>query len=223
MNILEKAEEIKFFDILEYSFVPSLQFVLPAFYKLRNFWSELSATDTAAGRVLKRNLVMALDSKMWEDISALHVAASYLDPSLKGFSFVKDTGERRNLSEQAADIVKKNAMVAAKIHVHPAKELEDSDVEVLENDEQEREAADEFTNKRTKYDPLAEFRYTATDGGPRKKSSNLTAEVNEELRHYNSITGVNLKQAHAIRNIFDPLLWWGEQRYSFPVLSCLAR
>ena len=105
LNILEKAEEI--FVILEYSFVPSLQFDLPAFYKLQKFWSQLSATDTAAGRVLKRNLVMALDSKMWEDISALHVAASYLDPSLKGFLFVKDTGEQCNLSEQAADIVKK--------------------------------------------------------------------------------------------------------------------
>ena len=221
-NILEKAKEI--FDILEYSFVPSLLFVLPVFYKLRNSWSKLSATGTAArhvGRVLRRNLVMALDSKIWEDISALHIAASCLDPSLKGFSFVKDTGERHNLPEHAADIVKKNTMVAAKIHVYPTKELEASDVEVLENDEQEREAADEFTNKRTKYDPLAEFRNTATDGGPRKKSSNLTAEVNEELRRYNSITGVNLKQAHAIRNIFDPLLWWGEQRYSFPaVLQC---
>ena len=67
LRILGKAEEI--FDILEFSFVPSLQFVLPAFYKLRNFWSELSAADSAAGRILKRNLVKALDSKMWEDIT----------------------------------------------------------------------------------------------------------------------------------------------------------
>ena len=92
MHILEKANEI--FDILEYSFVPSPQSVLPAFYKLGNFWSDLSVTDTAAGHVLKRNLVTALDSEMWEDFIALHVAASYLDTSRKGFSFVKDTGER---------------------------------------------------------------------------------------------------------------------------------
>ena len=37
LRILGKTEET---DILEFSFVPSLQFVLPAFYKLRNFWSE---------------------------------------------------------------------------------------------------------------------------------------------------------------------------------------
>jgi len=67
---------------------------------------------------------------------------------------------------------------------------------------------------------LAEFR-NADDEPIRKKSCNFTAEVNEELRRYESITGVNLTQAHAVRSIFDPLLWWGEQRYSFPVLSCL--
>ena len=68
------------------------------------------------------------------DITGLHIVASYLDPSLKGFSFVKDTREQHNLSEQAADIIKENAMIAANIHVYPTKELEDSDVEALEND-----------------------------------------------------------------------------------------
>ena len=129
---------------------------------------------------------------MWEDITALHIAASYLDPSLKGFSFAKDTGEWQNLTEQEADIVKKNAMTAVKFHVYPTKVLEDRDVEVLENNGQKREAAIELTNKRAKYEPLAEYRNTATDSESRKKSSNLTAEVNEELRHYSFITGVNL-------------------------------
>ena len=161
LHILKKAEEI--FDILEYLFVPSLQFALPAFYKLQNFWSELSATDTAAGCVLKRNLVTALDS---EDITGLHDGASYLDPSLKGFSFVKDAVEWCNLSEQAADGVKHHAMEVAKVHVYPIKEPGDSDVEVLENDDQERETSVEHTNKRAKYDPLVEFRNATSDGGP---------------------------------------------------------
>ena len=214
LHILEKAEDI--FDILEYSFVSTLQFVLPSFYKLQNFWCNLSASDTAAGHILKRNVVSALDTKLWEDITALHVATSYLDPSLKGFSFVRDAEERRSLSEQAASIVKENAMAIAKAHVYPPKEPEDSDVEALE------EEIEAVANKRLKHDPMAEFRNTAGDE-PRKKSSNFTAEVNEELRLYDSITGVNLTQAHAVWSIFDPLLWWGEQRYSFPVLSCLAR
>ena len=69
---------------------------------------------------------------------------------------------------------------------------------------------------------MAEFRNAAGDK-PRKKSSKITVEVNEELCRYDSITGVNLTQAYAVRSIFVLLLWWVEQRYSFPVLSCLAR
>ena len=43
-------------------------------------------------------------------ITALHVAASYLDPSLKSFSFVKDAAERKNLLEQAVQTAKENAL-----------------------------------------------------------------------------------------------------------------
>ena len=149
LQILEKTEDI--FDILEYSFVSTLQFVLPSFYKLQNFWCNLSVSDTAAGRILKRNLVSALDTKFWEDITALHVATSYLDPSLKGFSFVRDAEERHSLSEQAACIIKQNAMAVAKAHVYPPKEPEDSDVEALE------EEIEAVANKRLKHDPLTEF------------------------------------------------------------------
>ena len=77
--------------------------------------------------------------------------------------------------------------------MYPTKVLEDHDVEVLENNGQKREAAIELTNKRAKYEPLAEYRNAATDSKPRKKSSNLTAEVNEELCCNSSITGVDLK------------------------------
>ena len=66
LGILKKAEST--FDILEFSFIPTLHLVLPSFYHLRNFWSETKATDTAAGHILKRDLVMALDDKMWKDI-----------------------------------------------------------------------------------------------------------------------------------------------------------
>ena len=78
-------------------------------------------------------------------------------------------------------------MAIAKAHVNPPKEPEDSDVEELE------EEIEAVTSKRLKHDPLAEFRNAAGDE-PRKKS---TAEVNEELSRYGSITGVYLTQAHA--------------------------
>ena len=86
---------------------------------------------------------------MWEDITALHVGASYLDPSLKGFSFVRDTEERRSLSEQAAAIVEENAMITV-AQVYPPKGSNDSDVESLDNEEEEEsEAANERAKKKT--------------------------------------------------------------------------
>ena len=47
---------------------------------------------------------------MWVDITALHVGASYLDPSLKTFSFVKDTRERKNLLQQTVKAARENAL-----------------------------------------------------------------------------------------------------------------
>jgi len=72
MQILVKAEGI--FDVLEYSYVPTIQFVLPSFCKLYNFWSEVKPTDSAAGRILRRNLMKMLDENIWPDIVALHVS-----------------------------------------------------------------------------------------------------------------------------------------------------
>ena len=48
------------------------------------------------------------------------------------------------------------------------------------------------------------------------------ADVNAEFWPYNSITGVDLQQPDAVRSVFDPLLWWGQQSFNFPILSCLG-
>ena len=59
LEILKKAKSI--FNILEFSYIQTLHLALPLYYQLRNFWSETKATGTAAGRILKRHLVKALD------------------------------------------------------------------------------------------------------------------------------------------------------------------
>ena len=103
------------------------------------------------------------------------------------------------MAERAAAIVEKNAMITV-TQVYPQKGSNDSDVESLDNEEEEEsEAANERAKKRLKHDPLAEFR-NADGDEPRKKSNNFKAEVHEELRCYELITGVNLTQAHAIRS-----------------------
>ena len=218
LKILQKAEAM--FDILEYSYIVTLQSVLPAYYLLRNYWSELPTTDCAAERILKRNLVMALDEKMWMDITTLHVAASYLDPSLKSFSFVKDGKERRNLLEQAVQAARENAMHSNGILVS-----DDSDTSDLEDMTVTAECPDnETSTKKAKYDPFAEFRNVAS--GTTKSSghgSDFEADVDAEFHRYNSITVVDLQQPDAVRSVFDPLLWWGQQSFNVSILSCLAR
>ena len=159
MKILKKAEST--FDILEFSFIPTLYFVLPSFYQLRNFWSETKATDTAAGRILKRNLVKALDNKMWKDVVALHVTATWLDPTLKSFSFVSNSEKRQALLCQAETVVEGHAVAAASdLYQKKGENNRKVTTEDHEDDiEEVTEVEEEQDAKRRKYDPLLEFRW----------------------------------------------------------------
>ena len=216
VNILQKAGEM--FNILEYSYIVTLQSVLPAYC---SYWTELSTTDNVAGRILKRKVVAALDEKMWVDVTAIHVAASYLDPSLKSFSIVKDAREWKNLLEQAEQAARENAMSYAGILV--TDDSEGSDIEDgTTGEHSDRE--DGVATKKAKCYPFAEFRNVVT-GNPKSShhTSDFEADVKAEFRHYNSVTDVNLQQLNAVRSVFDPLLWWGQQSYNFPILSYLAR
>ena len=164
---------------------------------------------------LEKDLVSTLDRKMWKDITALHVAALYFDQSLKTFSFVNNTREQKNLLEQAVKAARENALSCISV----ADESEDSDI-----DDVGESSDNDVASKKTKYDPFAEFRNAALDmsKGTRHESKDFEADVEEELRCYNSIAGVSLQQPDAVRSVFDPLLCWGQQRYSFPILSYLA-
>ena len=201
------------FVILEYSYISTLQSVLSACYKLCNCWSEVLTTDSAAGCILRRNLISTWDRKMQIDVTALHVAASYLDPSLKT-SFLNNTRERKNLLEQGVKAARENALSC----IFVTDESEDSEIKDIGES-----SGNDVASKKTKYDPFAEFRNADLDTskGTCCESKDFEADVEEELRCYNSIAEVGLQQPNAVRSVFDPLLWRGQQRYSFPILSCM--
>ena len=117
-----------------------------------------------------------------EDLNPLHVAASYLDPSLKSFSFVKNTREWKNLLEQAVQAIRENAVSYAGILV--TDKSEDSDTEGTA-----KSPDNDVASKKVKYDPFAEFRNVALGG---HASTDFEADVEEEFQHYNSIAGVGL-------------------------------
>jgi len=89
--------------MLEQSKQPTLQNVVPAFYLLRNVWSEKNSTDDRRVKCLKKELVVQLDDKVWSAISAVHLTATYLDPTLREFVFVPSVQDRSLFISQAKD------------------------------------------------------------------------------------------------------------------------
>ena len=130
---------------------------------------------------------------------------------------VKNTRERKNLLEQVVQAIRENAVSHTGILV--TVKSEDSDTE-----DTAKSPGNDVAFKKEKYDPFAEFRNAALDMSKRSghTSTDFEADV-EEFRHYNSIAGVSLQQPDAVRSVFDPLMWWGQHRYTFPILSFLAR
>ena len=91
---------------------------------------------------------------------------------------------------------------------------DDSDASDLEDITATTDCTDNESS--TRYDPVAEFRNVSS--GNHKSGghvSDFEADVDAEFWHYNSITD-------AVRSVFDPLLWWGQQSFNFPILSCLG-
>jgi F0F1-type ATP synthase alpha subunit len=89
-DLLEKVYEVlsigeHVFDMLEQAKVPTLQSVVPSFYLLRNTWEQHTAGEDRRIKILKKELVSQLDAKVWTSITAVHMAATYLDPTFKQF------------------------------------------------------------------------------------------------------------------------------------------
>ena len=122
--------------------------------------------------------------------NCLYVGASYLDPSLKTFSFAKDTREWKNLLQHAIKAARENALSC----IFVTDESEDSDIEDIKDSPDS-----DVASKKTKYDPFAdpfaEFKNAALD--MRKETGHgskyFEADVKEESRCYNSIAGVSLQ------------------------------
>ena len=162
---------------------------------------------------------------MWKDIVALHIVATWLDPTLKSFSFVSNSEEWKALLQQAEKVFEGHAVVAAgDLYQNTAENDREGTAEDYENNIEE--VAEEQHAKRCKHDPLLEFRNSTMgkqSGTKLKKfARDWKTEVYEEIRRYKCMGGVSLHQVNAVRIIFDALVWWGEQKYSFPILSHVA-
>jgi hypothetical protein len=82
------------FDMLEQAKRPTLQNVVPSFYLLRNAWSQNVTGEDRRIKLLKKELVTQLDEKVWPSITAIHLAATYLDPTLRELVFISCDKDR---------------------------------------------------------------------------------------------------------------------------------
>jgi hypothetical protein len=88
------------FDTLEFSSVPTIEYVLPSYYLLHGMWNQTKPTDLAEVRRLKKELINALDGKMWTSIVQLHFAATFLDPSLRELTIQRSFRNKSSSSRQ---------------------------------------------------------------------------------------------------------------------------
>jgi hypothetical protein len=87
------------FDILEYANIPTLQNSLPVYYTLYEAWQP-QLSDTQSVALMKKEFLTALTNKYWNSLNMLHFVASFLDPSLRGFLFVKKPTDRQGFFNQ---------------------------------------------------------------------------------------------------------------------------
>lgn len=214
------------FDMLEFSKRPTFQNVAPAFYFLRNGFNNVSVTNSPEVRKIKKECVAHLDSKIWLSITGIHLAATFLGPNLKEFSFVPEGEERNNLREQGKTATKEYALAVAEDLLS----IQDDEVAVISIP---TEGDVENPSKRIKKDIFSSFRVIK----PQPSGSGLRREgqqydttrkredaVRTELLHYVNIDDpYQLYDADGDDQVFGSLKWWRKNRYKFPILSSVAK
>ena len=78
-----------FFREMQSATKTTIQLVAPGYYVLAQF-CDSKTTDSEAIIILKNAVLAGLDNKYWSSIKALHWVATFLDPTLKSFSFVPE-------------------------------------------------------------------------------------------------------------------------------------
>ena len=92
------------FDILEYANIPTLQNSLPLFYTMQKEWQP-QTSDGDSTALMKREFLTSLTNKYWDSLSMLHFVATFLDPSLRDFLFVRNVKDRQGFLKQVKNSI----------------------------------------------------------------------------------------------------------------------
>ncbi|KAI6650786.1 Hobo element transposase HFL1 [Oopsacas minuta] len=179
------------FDLLEYANKPTLQNLVPVYYTLYELW-QIKEEDSEIQQVLKAEFLPVLTEKLWNSIEMLHLSATFLDPSLRSFTFVRSKVDREGFFRQI-----KESLLSL------AKELDQSNLDMQ-------------PQKKVKYDPFSWFQINeTTTSTTTNQITDIDLQFNEELQMY-------IQETVPKRENFNLLDWWKQNKLRFPLLSIIA-
>ena len=191
------------FDKLEMANHPTLQNVVPSYYRMMND-VQASTSDHKVIDVLKAEIRSCLDEKYFSSILQIHWVATYLDPSFKSFFFVSDFSY--------VEIQKKE--IRKGLHILAADLIHHSDSNTLST----QVTLDQSPpSKRMKNDPFADFRNrTTTKNPPTSSKKALAVELDRQIQTYDSMQ---------INDDYDnnPFTFWYQHKADLSLLAKIAK
>ena len=167
------------FDLLEYANKPTLQNVVPVYYTLYELW-QIKEEDSEIQQVLKAEFLPVLTEKLWNSIGMLHLSATFLDPSLRSFTFVRSKVDREGFFRQ----IKESLLILAKEVAQTNESVNIEDVAIT-NFELDQSNLDMQPQKKVKYDPFSWFQINeTTTPTTTNQITNIDLQFNGELQMY---------------------------------------
>ena len=190
------------FDNLEFSNRPTLQNVIPSYYRMIEYCIMNDKRKNSIINSLKSQIAGELDAKYWTSTTQLHWIATYLDPTFKDLLFVPD---QAYLTEQKKSI--KNG-----IHVL-ANDCKDS---ILSTSELSRKNYSPPA-KKAKEDPFATMR------GARTTASSVTTSIRSFIDEIEREIQIYENTSYELPDDNNPLLFWRDQQLTLPILSKITK
>ena len=198
------------FDLLEYANKPTLQNVVPVYYTLYELW-QIKEEDSEIQQVLKAEFLPVLTEKFWNSIGMLHLSATFLDPSLRSFTFVRSKVDREGFFRQ----IKESLLILAKEVAQTNESVNIEDVAIT-NFELDQSNLDMQPQKKFKYDPFSWFQINeTTTPTTTNQITHIDLQFNGELQMY-------IQETVPKRENFNLLDWWKQNKLRFPLLSIIA-
>ncbi|KAI6651069.1 Transposase [Oopsacas minuta] len=198
------------FDLLEYANKPTLQNVVPVYYTLDELW-QIKEEDSEIQQVLKAEFLPVLTEKLWDSIGMLHLSATFLDPSLRSFTFVRSKVDREGFFRQ----IKESLLILAK-EVDQTNESVNIEDVAITNFELDQSNLDMQPQKKVKYDPFSWFQINeTTTSTTTNQITDIDLQFNEELQMY-------IQETVPKRENFNLLDWWKQNKLRFPLLSIIV-